>query len=503
MADLPELSEWTSGIYQLETSDPVLAGPEGIDNLQAKQLANRTKWLKDKLDQLDAKHSVRVATTADVALGGVQTIDGVALVAGDRVLVKDQAAAAANGIYVVAAGAWSRAVDADASIEVTPGLFVPVEQGTANADSVWQLATDGPIALGTTALTFEASAGPSGVSAGSYRSVTVDKRGRVTGGTNPAELMALSRVTSLSVNGPIAADQMGLVLLDATGGARTFTLPAANGALGVVELILRRVDVTSNALVIAADGTDKLMLDTTAEAAGQASTELLFVGDYLRLRSDGAGKWWCVGQAQLPGGLAHGLVAYTAAGVSTFTVPAVLRSGRMRPRVVVTGGGGGGGGGSSVSPPARGGGGGAGGTAIGIVNLAGVTSVTVTVGAGGAGGAASTNGANGQTSSFGTYLTATGGQQGGGASSSNQPAGGGGGSGSGGALILAGGQGSDGPVQSGTGTGGAGDGGGSFWGGGSRAASGVATGPAAAGCGGGGTDVVGGSGTPGIVEIQW
>ncbi|WP_409284297.1 phage tail protein [Pseudomonas protegens] len=52
MADLPESNEWTTGIYQLETSDPVLGGPEGIDNLQAKQLANRTRWLKEKTDSL-------------------------------------------------------------------------------------------------------------------------------------------------------------------------------------------------------------------------------------------------------------------------------------------------------------------------------------------------------------------------------------------------------------------------------------------------------------------
>ncbi|MFJ2713402.1 hypothetical protein ACIOZM_21350 [Pseudomonas sp. NPDC087346] len=52
MADLPESNEWTEGIYQLETSDPVLGGPEGIDNLQGKQLANRTKWLKDQIAKI-------------------------------------------------------------------------------------------------------------------------------------------------------------------------------------------------------------------------------------------------------------------------------------------------------------------------------------------------------------------------------------------------------------------------------------------------------------------
>lgn len=50
MADLPESPDWAPGVYQLETSDPVLGGPEGITNLPAKQLANRTGWLKKKID---------------------------------------------------------------------------------------------------------------------------------------------------------------------------------------------------------------------------------------------------------------------------------------------------------------------------------------------------------------------------------------------------------------------------------------------------------------------
>ena len=73
MADLSESNEWTTGIYQLETSDPVLGGPEGIDNLQAKQLANRTRWLKDKTDSL----SVSLAGKAGKAttLGGYGITD--------------------------------------------------------------------------------------------------------------------------------------------------------------------------------------------------------------------------------------------------------------------------------------------------------------------------------------------------------------------------------------------------------------------------------------------
>jgi hypothetical protein len=67
---------------------------------------------------------------------------------------------------VVASGAWSRATDADANAEVTPGLFTFVEQGTVNADSGWVLTTDGAIVVGTTALTFTQFSGAGQITAG-------------------------------------------------------------------------------------------------------------------------------------------------------------------------------------------------------------------------------------------------------------------------------------------------------------------------------------------------
>lgn len=101
----------------------------------------------------DFKDSVRVATTANITLSGEQTIDGV-LTAASRVLVKDQTLGANNGIYVSAAGAWTRATDADASAEVTAGMYMFVEEGTANGDTSWVLSTNNPIVLGTTVLVF-------------------------------------------------------------------------------------------------------------------------------------------------------------------------------------------------------------------------------------------------------------------------------------------------------------------------------------------------------------
>ncbi|WP_239499340.1 phage tail protein [Pseudomonas putida] len=111
--------------------------------------------IMEELYKLDSKQSVRVATTANIALAGLLTIDGIALVAGDRVLVKNQTAAKDNGIYLAAASGWTRAPDADISPEVTSALLVSVEQGATLADTRWQLVTDGVIVLGTTALTFQ------------------------------------------------------------------------------------------------------------------------------------------------------------------------------------------------------------------------------------------------------------------------------------------------------------------------------------------------------------
>ncbi|MFT0869659.1 phage tail protein [Pseudomonas sp. CAM1A] len=136
----------------------------------------------------DVKRAVRAATTGPIALSGLQTIDGVALVAGDRVLVKDQANAAQNWIYTASAAAWPRALDANDDAECTPGHLIIVQAGTAYAGTMWQLSNTQPPQVGTTQLTFGMLFGKTGVAAGSYRQVTVDTMGRVTGGTNPTTL---------------------------------------------------------------------------------------------------------------------------------------------------------------------------------------------------------------------------------------------------------------------------------------------------------------------------
>jgi phage-related tail fiber protein len=120
------------------------AAADAVTKAQLDGVARGLQW----------KSSVKAATTTNITLSGTQTIDGVSLGIGDRVLVKDQSSANANGIYVVASGAWSRATDFDDTTEVKTASAITVEQGTVNGDKSFILTTDGAITVGTTALNF-------------------------------------------------------------------------------------------------------------------------------------------------------------------------------------------------------------------------------------------------------------------------------------------------------------------------------------------------------------
>ena len=112
--------------------------------------------MKDTFVAAKKEHDpVKVATTENLdALEGLLTIDGVTLIAGDRVLVKNQDTAAENGIYTAAVGEWTRALDADLTGEVITGSFVTVEEGDTLADSGWLVTTAGLITIDATPINF-------------------------------------------------------------------------------------------------------------------------------------------------------------------------------------------------------------------------------------------------------------------------------------------------------------------------------------------------------------
>lgn len=95
------------------------------------------------------------ATTANITLSGTQTIDGVAVVAENRVLVKNQTTASQNGIYVCQTSTWLRAADFDGDRDIVQGTLVPVYGGTVNSRTIWEMTTSNPI-IDTSNITFAA-----------------------------------------------------------------------------------------------------------------------------------------------------------------------------------------------------------------------------------------------------------------------------------------------------------------------------------------------------------
>lgn len=185
----------------------------------------------------DVKESVRIATVGNDTLSGLAARDGVTPVAGDRVLAKAQTTGADNGIYVAAAGAWARSADADSSTEVTAGLYVWVEEGTANADTGWLLTTNNPITLGTTALVFTQVSALGQVTAGAGLTKTgntldvVGTAGRInvqadsvdidTGYVGQSSITTLGTITTGTWTGTAVAVANGGTGATTAAGART------------------------------------------------------------------------------------------------------------------------------------------------------------------------------------------------------------------------------------------------------------------------------------------
>jgi hypothetical protein len=106
-------------------------------------------------EDVAVKAPCRAATTGTITLSGLQTVDGVALAEGDRVLVYQQADETTNGIYQASSGNWLRTYDASKNTDFVKGTSVGITDGTVNAGQLfWVTCSDSPIVLGTSELTW-------------------------------------------------------------------------------------------------------------------------------------------------------------------------------------------------------------------------------------------------------------------------------------------------------------------------------------------------------------
>ncbi len=223
-------------------------------------LVNKT--YVDGLIANQAKTSVRAASVgANLTLSGTQTVDGVSLIAGDRILVKNQTAPAQNGIYVVAAGAWTRATDMDAASEVD-GKFVIVEDGTTLAGTIW-LTVSEVTTLDTDAIAFTQVNKATDLVAGAgltMTGLTIDV------GTASSSRIVVNgdnidlATTAVSANSYGSATQVGTFTVDAYGRLTaasnvTISIPAtgvsdfneaAQDAIGTILVDSATIDFTYN-----------------------------------------------------------------------------------------------------------------------------------------------------------------------------------------------------------------------------------------------------------------
>ena len=241
----------------------VPSGYEGRAGFTSDSLTNKA-YVDSVANGLDVKKSVRVATTANLSAtynngagtltnSGSQAaiqIDGVTLVANDRVLVKDQSTAAQNGFYkVTTVGSGSanwvltRTPDADAASELTAGAFTFAEEGTANGDNGYVLSTNGAVTLGTTAITFEQFSGAGQITAGNG----LTKSGNTIDAVGTANRIAVAADTI-----DIASTYVGQTSLTTLGTIGTGTWAAtdiavAHGGTGLSAFTGKGVMIANNA----------------------------------------------------------------------------------------------------------------------------------------------------------------------------------------------------------------------------------------------------------------
>ena len=232
-----KISDFDTGVRANTLAE--MAAPAGAVSLNSQKITNlatptastdaASKSYVDGVSQgLDIKDSVKVATTANITLSGTQTIDGVAVSADERVLVKDQSTASQNGLYLCKASTWERTTDLAAGANAA-GMFTFVEQGTVNAESGFVCTSDsGSAVAGTNNLAYSQFSGAGQITAGNG----LEKSGN----TISADLKSNGGlvIESAEIAVDLAASSITGTLAISDGGTGATSASAARTALGLV-----------------------------------------------------------------------------------------------------------------------------------------------------------------------------------------------------------------------------------------------------------------------------
>lgn len=218
----------------------------------------------------DYKNSARVAVGTNVSLTAPgASLDGVALAAGNRVLLYGQTAPAENGLYdwTAAGTALVRSTDADANSEVSAGMTVPIEEGT-RADNFAILTTDGAITLGTTGLAFTFISGPGAYVAGTGITITGTT---ISLPTVTIGLGGTGATTAAGARSNLVANARGVQLPVASALVAGVGLAVAHG-LGTSRVVVEVQRVADGALIksigVQADATNVTLTADIAVAGG-------------------------------------------------------------------------------------------------------------------------------------------------------------------------------------------------------------------------------------------
>ena len=238
---------------------------------------------------LDTKASCLAATTVNITLSAPQTIDGIALVAGDRCLVKNQSTAADNGIYLVAAGSWTRALDMDTWAEV-PGAYVFIQTGTTQADTGWVCTSNAGGTIGVTAITWAQFSGAgSGVSSLNFGTTGLLPSSATTGAITVTGALAVANggtnITSYAIGDLIYASTAGVLskLADVATGDALISggvgVAPSYGKIGLTTHVSGTLPVANggtNATTASITSFNNITGYTASGATGTTSTNLVF-----------------------------------------------------------------------------------------------------------------------------------------------------------------------------------------------------------------------------------